>query len=65
MKYKKGYIKFTGGYVRFKKKSDSYIEINWSLREWAIPFSVDFNSPRIVYVRFLCVSLIYVDRRTK
>lgn len=41
------------GFMRFK-----FCEINWSIYSWALPFSLEF-SEYAVFVRFLCVSLIF------
>lgn len=49
----KKYLNISNGFYRFKNR----VEINWSIYEWALPVSVEFGNG-LVFIRFLCVSLI-------
>jgi len=40
------------GYIKFKR-----FEINYSIYEWALPFSIDFTE-YLIFMRFFCVSVI-------
>ena len=48
-------MSWDSGFIRNKKGW----ELNWSIYEWALPFSVDFTSEYLVFVRFLFISVIF------
>ncbi len=56
MKIKDKYIDLKAGYIRFEK-----YELNWSIYNWSILFDIDFSSEYMLFIRFLCISLI-VDK---
>jgi hypothetical protein len=49
----KKYLNIKSGFIRFNND----IELNWSLYEWALLFSIDFSN-NYLFLRFLCVSII-------
>lgn len=51
--YRKKYCSRSHGYVRFDR-----CEISWSIYDWAIPFSIDFSSDLMVFIRVFCVGLV-------
>lgn len=50
----KKYLNIKNGFTRNKKG----LELNWSIYDWALPISIDFSSKHLIFIRFLCVSLI-------
>lgn len=53
----KKHISFKMGFIRFKNR----IEINWSIYEWALPFSFELSG-YLLFFRFLCFSIIIPKR---
>lgn len=49
----KKHLNTKSGFYRFNNR----VEINWSVYEWALPFSIEF-SEYLMLVRVLCISLI-------
>lgn len=55
----KKYLDIKCGYIRGK----SGVELNWSIYDWALPLSIDFSSEYLLFIRFLCVSLIIPTKK--
>lgn len=53
MNIKKKYISWNTGFIRFKND----IEINWNLRDWALPLSIHVETVG-VFIDVFCVSFI-------
>lgn len=52
MKIKKQCLDWKSGFIRFK-----YVEINWSIDDWALPLNLTFDK-YLIFIRLFCVSLI-------
>lgn len=48
----KKYIKWNCGYIRFKK-----FELNWNIKDIALPLSIDFSCTYFVYIRILFIGI--------
>lgn len=52
MKIKNKYINWKSGFINY-----GFIEINWSIYDWALPIEIQFES-YLFYLRILCISII-------
>lgn len=50
----KKYLNLTNGFYRF----NNGFEINWCLRDWALPIGVDFNNDYLIFIQVLFVRFI-------